>query len=45
MEHCKASDIPSRNLETNNFQNRRAEFDTKVNLGKKDSIEAMPPNM
>jgi hypothetical protein len=26
IEQCKVSDIPSRNSETNNFQNRRAEF-------------------
>jgi hypothetical protein len=38
------SDIPSSNSETNNFQNREAEFQTKVNLRKKESIEAMPPN-
>jgi hypothetical protein len=37
-------DIPSRNSETNNFQNRRADFQTKVNLSKKESIEAMPPH-
>jgi hypothetical protein len=30
IEHCKISDIPSRNSETNNFQNRRADFETKV---------------
>jgi uncharacterized membrane protein YvbJ len=35
------SDIPSRNSETNNFQNERAEFETKVNLSMKESIEAM----
>jgi hypothetical protein len=39
------SDIPSRNSETNNFQNGRAEFQTKVNLSKKESIKAMPPNI
>jgi hypothetical protein len=44
LEQCKISDIPSRNSETNNFQNRRADFETKVNLSKQDSIEAMPPH-
>jgi hypothetical protein len=29
------SDIPNRNSETNKFQNRRAEFRTKVKLNKK----------
>jgi hypothetical protein len=37
--------IPSRNSGINNFQNRRADFETKVNLSKKESIEAMPPHM
>jgi hypothetical protein len=36
---CKVSDIPSRNSETNNFENGRAEFETKVDLSKKDCIE------
>jgi hypothetical protein len=44
-EQCKISDVPSRNSETNNFQNRRADFETKVNLSKKEGIEAMPPHM
>jgi hypothetical protein len=44
IEQCKISDIPSRNSETNNFQNRMADFETKVNLSKKESIEAMPPH-
>jgi hypothetical protein len=36
--------MPSRNSKTNNFKNRRAEFGTRVNLSKKESIKAMPPN-
>jgi hypothetical protein len=44
IEQSKVSDIPSRNSETNNFQNRRADFETKINLDKKESIEAMPPH-
>jgi hypothetical protein len=44
IEQCKISDIPSRNSETNKFQNRSAEFETKVNLSKKERIEAMPPH-
>jgi hypothetical protein len=43
-EQCNISDIPSRHSETNNFQNRRAEFETEVNLSKKEGIEAMPPH-
>jgi hypothetical protein len=43
MEQCKVSDIPSRNSETNNLQNGRAEFQTRVNLSKKESIVTMPP--
>jgi hypothetical protein len=43
-EQCKISVIPSRNSETNSFQNRRADFETKVNFSKKESIEAMPPH-
>jgi hypothetical protein len=31
--------------ETNNFQNGRAEFQTKVNLSRKESIKAMSPNI
>jgi hypothetical protein len=31
IEQSKVSDIPSRNSETNNFQNRRADFETRVN--------------
>jgi hypothetical protein len=31
-------------LENNNFQNRRADFKTQVNLSKKEGIEAMPPH-
>jgi hypothetical protein len=27
-----------------NFQNRRADFETTVNLSKKEGIEAMPPH-
>jgi hypothetical protein len=34
----------NRNSETNNFQNGRAEFYNKVNMSKKESTEAMPPN-
>jgi hypothetical protein len=30
--------------QTNNFQNGRAEFQAKVNLSEKESIEAMPPH-
>jgi hypothetical protein len=44
IEQSKVSDIPSRNSETNTFQNGRAEFETKINLSKKESIEAMPPH-
>jgi hypothetical protein len=44
IEQSKVSDIPSRNSETDSFQNGRAEFETKVNLSKKESIEAMPHN-
>jgi hypothetical protein len=39
------SDIPSRNKKPKNFQNRRTEFRTEVNLNKKECIEAMPPYM
>jgi hypothetical protein len=39
------SDTPSRNSKTNNFQNRRREIRTKVNLNKKECIEMMPPHM
>jgi hypothetical protein len=45
IKQCNVSDIPSRNSETNNFQNGRAEFQTKVNLSKKESIKAMSPNI
>jgi hypothetical protein len=44
-EQSELSDIPSRNSQNNNFQNRKAEFEPKVNLSKKESIEAMPPHM
>jgi hypothetical protein len=44
IEQCKVCDIPSRDSETNNFQNRRAEFETKINLSKKENIEVMPPH-
>jgi Leucine-rich repeat (LRR) protein len=44
IDQCKISDIPSRNSETNNFQNRRANFETKVNLSKKEGIEVVPPH-
>jgi hypothetical protein len=44
-EQCNVSDISSRNSETNNFQNRKAEFETKINLIKKECIAAMPPHM
>jgi hypothetical protein len=40
-EQNKVSDIPNRISKTNNFQNRRADFETEVNLSKKESIEAM----
>jgi hypothetical protein len=36
IEHRKISDIPSRNLKTNSFQNRRAEFRDTVNLSKEE---------
>jgi hypothetical protein len=44
IEQCKVSDIPRRNSETDNFQNGRVEFKTKVDLSKKECIEAMPPH-
>jgi hypothetical protein len=31
-------------LETDDFQNRRGEFGTKVNLHEKESFELMPPH-
>jgi hypothetical protein len=31
-EQSKVSDVPSRNSKANNFQNRKAEFRTTVNL-------------
>lgn len=31
--------------QTKKLQNRRAKFETKVNLSEKESIEAMSPNM
>jgi hypothetical protein len=37
------SDIPSRNSKTNSFQKKRAEFIGKVNVNKKQSMEAMQP--
>jgi hypothetical protein len=40
IEQCKVSDNPRRNSETNG----RAEFQTEVNLSKKESIKAVPPN-
>jgi hypothetical protein len=43
FEQCKISDIQNRNSEANNFQNRSADFEIKVNLNKKEAIEAMPP--
>jgi hypothetical protein len=45
VEQCTVSDIPNRNSETNNFQNERAEFITKVDLSKKECIETMPSHM
>jgi hypothetical protein len=44
IEQSKVSEILSRNSETINFQNRRAEFEIKVILSKKESLEAMPPH-
>jgi hypothetical protein len=43
IEQSEVSDLPSRDSKTNNFQNGRAEFETKVNLSKKDCIKAVPP--
>jgi hypothetical protein len=34
FNNAKISEILSRNSETNNFQNRRGDFETKVNLSK-----------
>jgi hypothetical protein len=44
LNNAKSLAIPNRNSVTNNFQNRRAEFQTKVILSKNESIEAMPPH-
>jgi hypothetical protein len=38
FEQCKVSKIPYRNLETNNFQDRRAEFETKVGMDQKENV-------
>jgi hypothetical protein len=38
IEQTKVSDVPSRNSKTNNFQNRKTEFRTKLNLNKKECI-------
>jgi hypothetical protein len=38
FELCKVSIIPYWNPETNNFQDRRAEFETKVDVNQKESI-------
>jgi hypothetical protein len=44
LNNVKSPDIPSRNSETNNFQNGKAEFETRVNLSEKGSIGAVPPH-
>lgn len=44
VKQRKMSDIRSRNSRTNNFQNGRPEFETDMNLSKKESVEAMPPH-
>jgi Tfp pilus assembly PilM family ATPase len=36
------SNIPRRNSETNNFQNGKTEFKAKVDMSKKECIEAVP---
>jgi hypothetical protein len=36
--------MPSRNSETNDFQNGRAEFNTTVDFSKNECIEAVPPH-
>jgi hypothetical protein len=36
IEHRKGSDISSKNLKTNGFQNRREEFRFTVNLNKEE---------
>jgi hypothetical protein len=42
-EHRKDPDIPSRNSETNGFQNGRTEFRATVNKCKKQCIKVIPP--
>jgi hypothetical protein len=37
------SEVPSRDTKTSNFQKRRTEFRTKVNLNKEKCIEVIPP--
>jgi hypothetical protein len=37
-ELCEVSKIPYRNPETNNFQDRRAELETKVEVDQKESV-------
>jgi hypothetical protein len=41
IEQCKISGIPSRNSEPTISE---TDFETKVNLSKKEKIEAMPPH-
>jgi hypothetical protein len=43
IEQRKVSEVPNRDTKTNNFQNRRTEFRTKVNLNKEKCIEEIPP--
>jgi hypothetical protein len=40
-EQSKASDVQSRNWKTSNFQNRGAEFGTKINLKKEQRPEVI----